>query len=86
MTSYNAANERIKRQYFAYLTDAQGHSEQTIDAVAKAIARFEAYGRYKDFKTFHIEDFRPSSATLPTSEATAVASPGLDVFYATLTA
>jgi hypothetical protein len=49
MTSYNAANERIKRQYFAYLAEAQGHSEQTIDAVAKAIARFEAYTRYKDF-------------------------------------
>jgi integrase len=55
MTSYNAANERMKRQYFAYLAEAQGHSGQTIDAVAKAIARFEAYTRYKDFKTFHIE-------------------------------
>jgi hypothetical protein len=55
MTSYNAANERIKRQYFAYLAEAQGYSEQTIDAVAKAIARFEAYTRYKDFKSFHIE-------------------------------
>jgi hypothetical protein len=33
----------------------QGHSEQSIDAVAKAISRFEAFTRYKDFKTFHIE-------------------------------
>ena len=55
MTGYNAANERIKRRYFTYLAEALGHSEQTIDAVAKAIARFEAYTRYKDFKTFHIE-------------------------------
>ncbi len=55
MTSYNPANERMKRQYFAYLADAQGHSEQTIDAAAKAIARFEAYTRYKDFKSFHVE-------------------------------
>ncbi len=47
MKSHNAANERIKRQYFAYLGEALGHSEQTIDAVAKAIARFEAYTRYK---------------------------------------
>ena len=31
----------MKRQYFAYLAEAQGHGEQTIDAVAKAIARFE---------------------------------------------
>jgi integrase len=32
MTSYNAANERMKRQYFGYLAEAQGHSEQSIDA------------------------------------------------------
>ena len=43
MTNHNAANERMKRQYFAYLADAQGHSEETIDAVAKAIDRFETY-------------------------------------------
>ena len=55
MTSYSATNERIKRRYFAYLAEAQGHSEQSIDAVAKAISRFEAYTRYKDFRAFHIE-------------------------------
>jgi hypothetical protein len=49
MTSYNAANERMKRQYFGYLAEAQGHSEQSIDAVAKAIARFEAYARMFPF-------------------------------------
>ena len=43
--SYNAANERIKRHYFTFLAEAQGHSEQTIDAVAKSIARFETYAR-----------------------------------------
>lgn len=55
MTNYNASNERIKRHYFTYLAEALGHSEQTIDAAAKAIARFEVYTRYKDFKSFHIE-------------------------------
>ena len=55
MTNCNAANERMKRQYFVYLAEAQGLSEQSIDAVAKAISRFEVYTRYKDFKTFHIE-------------------------------
>ena len=55
MTNHNAANERIKRRYFTYLTEALGHSEQTIDAVAKAISRFEAYTRFRDFKAFHIE-------------------------------
>ncbi len=33
----------------------EGHTEQTIDAAAKAISRFERYTRYRDFKTFHIE-------------------------------
>jgi integrase len=55
MKTHNATNERIKRRYFAYLTEAQGHSEQTIDAVAKAIARFEVFTRYRDLKSFHIE-------------------------------
>ena len=50
MTNYNAANERIKRQYFAYLGEALGHSEQTIDGVAKAIDRFKVYTKWRDFK------------------------------------
>jgi hypothetical protein len=37
MKHHSAANERIKRRYFTYLSEALGHSEQTIDAVAKAI-------------------------------------------------
>jgi integrase len=87
MTSHNAANERIKRRYFTYLAEALGHSEQTIDAVAKAIARFEAYTRWRDFKKFHIEqakgfkhslsDQRGSRSGQPLSKAT---------LYATLTA
>ena len=74
MTNHNPVNERIKRQYFAYLAEAQGYSEQSIDAAAKAIDRFEAYTRHKDFKAFHIEQARPSSVTFPTSAATGVAS------------
>jgi site-specific recombinase XerD len=87
MPNYNAANERIKRQYFTYLGEAQGHGEQTIDAVAKAIARFEACTRYKDFKSFHIEqakafkrdlgDHRSRRSGEPLSKAT---------LYSTLTA
>lgn len=58
MTKYNAANERVKRKYVAYLADALGHSEQTIDAAAKAISRFEDYTKCRDFKSFHIEQAR----------------------------
>jgi integrase len=55
MTKYNAENERIKRQYFAYLKEAKQHSEPTVDAAAKALSRFEDYTRHKDFKAFHFE-------------------------------
>jgi hypothetical protein len=87
MTSHNATNERIKRRYFIYLAEALGQSEQSIDASATAIARFEAYTRYKDFKAFHIEqakafkrgvaEQRSGRSGEPLSKAT---------LYATLTA
>jgi len=53
MTNHNAINERIKRQYFIFLKEAKRHNEATVDAVAKALSRFEAYNKYKDFKKFH---------------------------------
>lgn len=55
MTTHNASNERIKRKYFAYLKEAMRHSEPTVDAVAKALNRFEVYTRHRDFKAFHFE-------------------------------
>ena len=55
MKNHNPANERIKRKYFAFLKEAKRHSEPTVDAVAKALSRFEAYNRYRDFKAFHFE-------------------------------
>ena len=55
MTTHNANNERIKRRYFAYLKEAKRHSEPTVDAVAKALARFEVDTKHRDFKSFHFE-------------------------------
>jgi len=55
MRKHNANNERIKRKYLVFLKQAKGQNESTIDAVAKAIARFESYNHYKDFKSFHYE-------------------------------
>ena len=52
---YNIENERIKRKYFAYLKEAMRNSEATIDAAAKALARFENHTKYKSFKAFHYE-------------------------------
>jgi len=55
MTKPNAANERIKREYFHYLREAHGRDEATIDAVASSLARFEDSTRRRDFKRFHRE-------------------------------
>src|ERR1035437_3443525 len=55
MTAHNPSNERIKRQYLAYLKEAKRHSEATVDAVAKALSRFEADTKFRDFKAFHFE-------------------------------
>src|ERR1017187_6771710 len=55
MTKHNADNERIKRQYFAFLKEAKRHSEPTLDASAKALNRFEIHIKFRDFKKFHIE-------------------------------
>ncbi len=55
MTKHNPENERIKRRYFAFLKEAKGHSEPTVDAAAKALSRFEEDNRYRDFKAFHFE-------------------------------
>lgn len=48
-------NERIKRQYFAFLKEAKRQSEDSVDAVAKALARFEADTHHRDFRAFHFE-------------------------------
>lgn len=55
MIKHSAANERIKREYFAYLAQAKGRDEATIDGVAKSLSRFEEATRGKDFKRFHRE-------------------------------
>ncbi len=55
MKKYNTNNERIKRKYLTFLKQAKGQNEASIDAVAKAISRFEKYNQHKDFKSFHFE-------------------------------
>lgn len=55
MAKHNAANERIKREYLAYLKNARGRDEATIDRVAASLARFEDSTGWKDFGKFHRE-------------------------------
>jgi integrase/recombinase XerD len=58
MTRNNAENERVKRRYLHFLKDAKGRDEASLDAVAKAIERFEEYNGRRDFKKFHVEQAR----------------------------
>lgn len=53
MSKHNAANERIKREYFGYLKAARGRDEATIDRVAASLASFEDSTRHKGFDRFH---------------------------------
>jgi site-specific recombinase XerD len=64
MKTHNPQNERIKRAYFTYLAEAKGFSEATLDAVAKALNRFETYTKFRDFKAFHIEQAKGFKASL----------------------
>jgi integrase len=52
---YSAENERLKRRYFAYLRGAKRYSDSSVDEAAKALHRFEAYTKFRDFRKFHIE-------------------------------
>jgi site-specific recombinase XerD len=52
------------RRYFTYLAEAKGFSEATLDAVAKALNRFETYTKFRDFKAFHIEQAKGFKASL----------------------
>jgi hypothetical protein len=55
MTKCNAANERVKRRYLQFLKEVKGRDEASIDAVAKAIDRYQEDSKYRDFRKFHVE-------------------------------
>jgi integrase len=52
---HNPENERTKRAYFIYLKEARRLGEHSIDCAASALARFEDYTKFRDFKRFHIQ-------------------------------
>jgi integrase len=87
MKTHNPQNERIKRAYFTYLTEAKGFSPATLDVVAKALNRFETYTKFRDFKAFHIEQAKGFKASL-SDQTSARTKDRLSkaTLYATLTA
>ncbi len=68
MAKHNAANTRIKREYFDYLKEAMRRDEASIDQVAKALSRFEEATGYKDFKKFHREQAKAFKRKLDTEK------------------
>ncbi len=55
MTTHNARNERVKREYLTFLKEAKRLNEASIDGVAAALHRFETYTGFRDFRQFHIQ-------------------------------
>ena len=80
---HNATNDRIKRRYLHYLRETKGRDNSSLDAVAKAIDRFEEYSRLRDFKKLHPEQVRAFKAhlTAARSERTGEALVGLDNLF-----
>ncbi len=50
---HNPDNVRIKRKYFTFMKEAKRQDEASIDAIAKALNRFEVYGKFRNFKAFN---------------------------------
>lgn len=80
---YNPANERIKRQYYQYVIEAQGKASSTLNGIRKAINRFESYTKFEDFKTFnkdqaigfkkHVSQLKAQRSGVLISKSTALA-------------
>ena len=75
MIKRNGQNERVKRRYLAYLKDVKGRDEASIDAVAKALDRFQEYTKNRDFKKFHVEQVRAFKAHLASAPSARTGEP-----------
>ena len=64
MRMHNPENEIAKREYLLWLRNSRGRSEDTIDAAAAAIDRFETFNRYADFGKFRREQAISFKASL----------------------
>jgi integrase len=69
MNQWNAKNERVKRDYFRFQTEAKQKSKATLKGIVKAIDRFEKYNNLKDFSTFNKEQAIAFKKHLTTQKA-----------------
>jgi integrase/recombinase XerD len=85
MLEYNPRNERIKKEYFRFLKEADRKSESTVDSVRKAISRYENYTGRKDFATFNKEQAVAFKKSLAKSKAERSGEPlAKSTLYATI--
>jgi integrase/recombinase XerD len=75
MQKYNPNNERIKKEYFRYLKEADRKADSSIDEVRKAILRYESYNNLKDFKTFNRQQATAFKKHLSTAKAERTGAP-----------
>src|SRR5271166_849496 len=82
---HHVGNDRINRRYLQFLKDAKGRDEASLDAVAKAIARFEEHSKSRDFRKFHIEQARAFKVHLMESKSARTGKPlSASTVYSTL--
>jgi integrase len=84
MADYNPKNERIKKDYFRLLAEADQKGNTTIDGIRKAIHRFEAFTGFADFVTFnqeqaiafkkHLSECKAKRTATPLSQATVLST------------
>ena len=87
MIKRNSANERVKRRYLQHLKETKGRDESSLDAVAKAIDRFEEYSKFRDFKKFHVEQVRAFKVHLRTTRNVRTGQPlSASTIYSTFAA
>lgn len=84
-TKYNPKNERIKREYFRYLQEADGKNKATVEGIRKSILRFEEFNQLKDFATFHRDQAVAFKKRLSESKNKRTGKPlGLSTAYSTM--
>jgi integrase/recombinase XerD len=88
MTSkHNPENERLKRSYLIYMREAEQHGEQSLDAIAKALHRFETYTKFRSFRAFHTDQAIAFKCHLGTVKSERTGAPlSFATQYATLAA
>jgi integrase len=84
MADYHPRNERIKKEYFRVLTEADQLGRATVDGIRKAILRYEQFTGFADFAEFdrdkaigfkrHLAKLKAERTGKPLSQATVLST------------